>query len=157
MVESVYRIMGIIVSCFGAILILQPIGLFLIWFGEVNYPINPPTVYISPYGFSVMFLLFLYGIAVLYSGLHLLKKSTIANPFVTKDGGPIHSAKPWKRDSESGLFLTSCGLIVSINQESKATAHVGYRLVSSKHATHRACVEQEGRLVLEGFSKHRSW
>lgn len=70
-------------------------------------------------------------------------------PYLTKDGESIHSGKPWKKQSESGLFLISCGRVVSINQESKATAHVGYKIVPAKRATCKDCNIRQGKAVLD--------
>ncbi|MFX1483894.1 MAG: hypothetical protein ACFFCP_11995 [Promethearchaeota archaeon] len=77
--------------------------------------------------------------------------------FLTKDGESIHSGRPWYKGSESGLFLTSCGLVVSINEESDATAHVGYTIIQSEHATHRDCAVNEGKAVLDKYAHGRAY
>lgn len=126
-------------------------------FADANHPYNPPQMYMEPIGYAVNTGIFLIGIVVAYSGLFILRTYAVTTPFLTKDGEPIHSAKQWSRGSEPGLFLTSCGLVVSINQESAETAHVGYRIIKSTGATHRECVEREGKEILDGFSRRRSW
>jgi len=77
--------------------------------------------------------------------------------FLTRPDEPIHSARPWYQGTEAGLYMTSCGLVVSTNEISNATAHVEYKIVSVKNATHGDCVVKEGKDVLDGSSKHRSW
>jgi hypothetical protein len=114
-------------------------------------------MYVVQTAFTVMTGIFLLGIVVSYAGISVIKTKQKETLFLAKDGGPIHSCKRWTRNSEQGLYLTSCGLVVSTNQESVATAHVGYRIIPAKHATHRDCVEKNGRLILEAFTKHRSW
>ena len=156
MYERFLRLIGKTVAFIGMILILFPVGFFILYIGEANHPFNPPSIYIAPMGFLVMIILISFGFILTSTGMYIYKSFPILIPFLTKDGEPIHSAKSWKKGSESGLFLTSCGLIVSINQESEETAHVGYRVISTKQATHRECVEMEGKVGLDGFSKHRS-
>ncbi len=69
--------------------------------------------------------------------------------FLTKDDELIHSGKPSKKRSKSGVFLTSCGRVVSTDPESRATAHVGYKIVSAKRATCRECNKREGKAVMD--------
>jgi hypothetical protein len=97
------------------------------------------------------------GLILTCSGAIIRGRFSEKNPFLTKDGEPIHSGKPWYKGSESGLYLTSCGLVVSVNEESEDTAHVGFRIVPAKHATHRDCIVQDGGEVLDGVAKRRSW
>ena len=85
----------------------------------------------------------------------MLRRFRKTKPFLAKDGEPIHSGKNWKKQSESGLFLTSCGRVVSINQESRATAHVGYRLVTAERATCKECNIREGKAVMDRVAHGR--
>lgn len=78
-------------------------------------------------------------------------------PYLAKAGEPIHSGRTWKKESESGLFLTSCERVVSTNLESRETVEVGYRLVSTEGPTCRDCSIRAGRVILESFGKHRSY
>jgi hypothetical protein len=91
----------------------------------------------------------LLGISMTCSGVIILRRFREVVPFLAKAGEPIHSGSIWKKGSESGLFLTSCERVVSINQESRATAHVGYRIVSAERATCSDCVLREGRAILD--------
>lgn len=109
-----------------------------------------------PYEVSLLPPFILLGISMSGIGVILLKRFEERMPFLAKDGGPIHSGKPWKKGSESGLYLTSCGLVVSINKESEETAHVGYMIVPAKRATHRECVEKEGGAILEKHAHGRA-
>jgi hypothetical protein len=112
-----------------------------------------PLSYYSDIALLHVFILL--DIGMISIGVIILKIFAEVIPFLTKDGEPIHSGRPWKRGPESGLFLTSCGLVVSINQESRTTAHVGYKIVTAKRATHRDCVLKEGRAVLDNFAHGR--
>lgn len=76
-------------------------------------------------------------------------------PFLAKDGGPIHSVRNWMEKSEPELFLTSCGLVASVNQESVSTAHVGYRIIPAKQATCIDCIQREGKEVLDAHFLRR--
>ncbi|MFX1607334.1 MAG: hypothetical protein ACFFDD_15880 [Promethearchaeota archaeon] len=106
---------------------------------------------------SQAFIILSLGLILTYSGVFLRRRYNDEIRFLTKDGETIHSVKPWYKGPESGLYLTSCGLVVSINQESEATANVGYRRVSVKKATHGECIVAEGKVILESTSKRRSW
>jgi hypothetical protein len=77
--------------------------------------------------------------------------------YLTKPDEPIHFGKPWRSESEPGLFLTSCELVVSINDASEETTHIGYRLIAAKHATCSDCIKREGRDILESVQYHRSY
>ncbi|MHA2353028.1 MAG: hypothetical protein ACXABX_07910 [Candidatus Thorarchaeota archaeon] len=90
-----------------------------------------------------------FGLILTFSGMIIRRKFSEQNPFLTKDGGPIHSGETWKRSSESGVFLTSCGIVLSINQESNATSHIGYKIVTVERTTCRDCALREGREILE--------
>ena len=156
MKERVYRFIGKVVAIIGAILALLPVVFVMHWFADANDPYNPPSIYIAPQGFLVMIVVFSLGIIVTYSGLLILKTYRIAELFLVKDGGPIHSGKKWIKASESGLYVTSCGLVVSIDQESEATAHMGYKIITAKRATHRGCIKKEGKAVLDNVAHGRA-
>ena len=154
--ERIYRFIGKLVSIIGAILILFPVVFILHWFADANDPFNPPSIYVTPEGFLVMIGFISLGIIVTYSGLFILKRNEITKLYFIKDGGPIHSGTRWTKGSESGLYLTSCRLVVSINQESRATAHVGYKIVTAERATHRECIQKEGETLLDKYAHRRT-
>jgi hypothetical protein len=129
---------GIIVTLWW----IDPLRFLRLYFDPLNYVI----LAFLPLGFILMCIGEIIRIKFREWGL-----------FLIKDGGPIHSGKPWYEGSESGLFLTSCGLVVSINEESEATAHVGYRIIQTKHATHRDCVVNEGSEVLDKYAHGRAY
>ncbi|MFW9913932.1 MAG: hypothetical protein ACFFEU_15740 [Candidatus Thorarchaeota archaeon] len=101
--------------------------------------------------------LFLVGITITYCGVRILGSVEERIPFFTKSGERIHSGKTWKRGSEAGLYATSCGLVISTNQESRETAHIGYRIVYANQATCRECIEIEGRMAMGGSPLRRSY
>ena len=140
----------------GLVIIGIPIFLFL------SYAVFRVVTYTGEYGplpFDVVLLpvFLLLDISIISIGVIILRRYQERLPFLSRDGEPIHSGISWKKGSERGLFLTSCGLVVSINQESRATAHVGYKIVAAKRATHRDCILKEGGEVLDRFAKRRSW
>ena len=89
------------------------------------------------------------------AGMSILRGFGKTRIFITKGGESIHLATVWKKGTESGLYLTSCGKVVSINQVSIGTAHVGYRIVTTKDTTCRDCSLREGKLVLDSVAKRR--
>lgn len=142
---------GLVISGVGILLFSIPIIGFSVYFrssGEVG----PTTADIL----SLMGL-FLVGITITYSGVRILGSIEERIPFFTKVGKPIHSGKTWKRESESGLYATSCGLVVSTNQESRRTAHVGYRIVYANQSTCRDCIAIEGKIAMGGSPLRRSY
>ena len=68
--------------------------------------------------------------------------------FVIKGIGPIHSAKEWKMGKESGLFVTSCGLVVSIHQSSTETSDAGYRVIVAKMETCDNCRKKDRKQLI---------
>ena len=114
-----------------------------------------PSFYTDPRSIIVQGFLPI-GIILTCSGLLIRRRYGERIQFLIKDGEPIHSGLPWYGGFESGLFLTSCGLVVSINQESRDTAHVGYKIVSASRATHKECIQNEGRAVLENVAHGRA-
>ncbi len=145
MKEHIYRDYGTLLTYIGVTMILTHI-LAAIY----------SRIYFDPGAIVILAFLPLGLILIVVGGIVRIKysKETL---FLTKIGEPIHSGKPWYEGFESGLYLTSCGLVVSINQDSQATAHVGYHIVSAKHATHRECVEKEGGAILEKYAHGRAY
>ena len=125
----------------------------IVTFSFIN-PFRFPSPYTDPRATIVLGFLPL-GITLTCIGVLIRRRFGGGILFLIKDGEPIHSGKPWYEGFESGLFLTSCGFVLSINQESEATAHVGYRIVSANRATHKECVQNEGRAILESVSHGR--
>lgn len=105
----------------------------------------------------VFFGFLLLGLILTCSGVTILTRFSERKKFLTKDGEIIHSCRPWHKGPETGLFLTSCELVVSINQKSEATSNVGYQMVNIEHGTCNECAMEEGRVVLEKVSRRRSW
>ncbi|TFG29105.1 hypothetical protein EU528_10195 [Candidatus Thorarchaeota archaeon] len=95
------------------------------------------------------------GLIMVGSGLIINRKFRERESFLTKGGGPIHSARIWKKGNEQGLYLTTCEIIVSINQESKATGNVGYSIVPAKHVTCSECNIKTGKAILDAVANRR--
>jgi len=142
--EKLYRLFGKVVAVIGAIIFFFNILLIIHLLGLNQGEYLPQFSDLIP-SFLVVTAL---GLSLVCIGAAISNQFIETKPMVAKDGGPIHSAKTWKQDSELGLFLTSCETVVSINQESGATAHVGYHLVSAKRATCSDCVRREGKAIL---------
>ncbi len=147
----IYREYGSLLTVIGLIMLL--IHTLIVTFSFI--PFRFPSPYTDPRATIVIGFLPL-GIILTCIGVLIRRRFGGGIQFLIKDGEPIHSGMPWYEGSESGLFLTSCGLVVSINQESRATAHVGYKIVSAKHATHKDCVQNEGRAILDSVAHGRS-
>ena len=151
MKEYLFRIIGKVLAIIGI-----PLFVFIsigIYFAAAYTGVYEP----SPLEVVLLLVYWLLDISMICIGVFLLRRYKEHELFLAKGGEPIHSAIPWKKGSEPGLYLTSCGLVVSINQESKATAHVGYKLVPAKRATHKDCIQIQGKIVLDSIAKHRSW
>lgn len=147
----IYREYGSLLTVIGLIMLL--IHTLFITFSFIN-PFRFPSPYTDPRVTIALGFLPL-GIILTCIGVLIRRRFGGGLLFLIKDGEPIHSGKPWYEGFESGLFLTSCGLVVSINQDSRDTAHVGYKIVSANRATHKECVQNEGRAVLEPVSYGR--
>jgi hypothetical protein len=141
--EYHYRLVGKALTYIGMMILLSPFFPFL-----PSYVVSDILTYT---GF-----LFL-GFIMACSGVIIHRRFREMMPFLTKSGESIHSGKTWKKGSESGLFLTSCERVVSINPESRETTDVGYRLVSAEGSTCRGCNMRAGRILLEGSGKRRSY
>jgi len=89
------------------------------------------------------------GFAMILGGGNIQRRLGVREPFLANNGGPIHSGRVWKKGTESGLYQTSCGLVVSTSHDSAATAHVGYRIVLAERTTCKDCAQREGRVILD--------
>ena len=146
MKAHLFRIIGKVLATVGIILLLL-----------LSFLIYSAATYTGEYGplpsFVVLLPVFwIWDFIMIYFGLFVIRRYSERDIFLAKDGEPIHSATPWKKGSEPGLYLTTCGLVVSINYESEATAHVGYKLVPAKRATHKECIQREGKAILDSVA-----
>ena len=146
--EGHYRLIGTVLTCIGVIVFLTPISAFITGIANPNGPFFPPLSVIP-----ILTGFILLGFIMTYGGVNILRRFRKVRPFLTKGGEPIHLAEVWKKGTELGLYLTSCGKVVSINQVSKGTAHVGYRIVTTKDTTCRDCSLREGRAILDSVEK----
>ncbi len=89
------------------------------------------------------------GFAMILGGGNIQRRFGVRESFLANNGGPIHSGRVWKKGTESGLYQTSCGLVVSASHDSAATAHVGYRIVLAERTTCKDCAQREGRVILD--------
>ena len=142
--EVHYRIIGWALTLIGIAILLSPI--FFIVIAPQLLLILVDTVFIS-IGFYFL------GLTVTCSGMIILRRFRKVQLFLTKGGEPIHSAEVWKKGTESGMYLTSCGRVVSINQSSEGTAHVGYKLATAQRTTCRDCSLREGRAIIRSASR----
>ncbi|MDH4212570.1 MAG: hypothetical protein OEV85_01510 [Candidatus Thorarchaeota archaeon] len=147
---------------YGNLLITIGLALFLTYIIIVSYWLRDPITFSRPSYTNdprtfVIRSFFPLGLTFTCGGVVIRTMYREGILFLTRADEPIHSGKPWYKGSESGLFITSCGLVVSTNEMSNATAHAGYRIVSVKCATHGDCVVKEGKDVLDSASTHRSW
>lgn len=142
--EYQYRLIGRLLAFIGMLILLFPIFIISVWFLWYD------SVYI-PQLLEILILagLVLLGLIVASSGVIIHRRFREIGPFLTKDGEPIHSGNVWKKGTEPGLFLTSCERVVSIYQDSRETAHVGYRTVIAKRATCSDCNLRKGRAILD--------
>jgi len=155
MIEGVYRLFGKALGVIGAFILFFFIFMLIYWFG---FPATPSSRYIPQlFDFIMLAWFAILGIIIAYGGMIINKRFPKIEPFLTKDGAPIHSGRVWKKGSESGLFLTSCGIVLSINQTSRRTSHVGYRLVGAKYATCSDCILGEGKVILDAQVHKRSY
>ncbi|MHA2004828.1 MAG: hypothetical protein ACW975_10905 [Candidatus Thorarchaeota archaeon] len=143
MKELLYRLIGKGLGIFGILMFLFfSYGTYVVITYTAEYgSMQPGMIFIPVFA--------LLGLSMIGTGLMILRRFEEKTPNFTKIGEPIHSGRTWKRGSESGLFATSCGLVVSTNQESRETAHVGYRIVYPDHATCRDCVQRVGKEIIE--------
>lgn len=151
MKERHFRLIGKIMILIGTMLLFFPLLLVFLPSYIVHYWFSQTP------GFLLYSEFLFIGINLILGGAFFQLIFEEKMPFLTKTGEPIHSAKLWTKGLESGLFLTQCERVVSINPESNATAHAGYRLVTAKRPTCSDCRISEGRVLLEGSGKRRSW
>ena len=145
-----YRFIGKVLAIIGMIILfLFPIVILMNWTYPGGSIVPQPSDILILAGFM------LFGFILTSSGMIIHRRFKGMQPFLAKGGEPIHSVTVWKKGSESGLFLTSCERVVSINQDSRATAHVGYRLVPAKRATCSECTLREGKAALDSFAHGR--
>ena len=145
--EHLYSLLGKVLAFVGVIIVLFPILIFwIIWNNEDYLQLLAILMFIEIASL---------GIGITTIGVVIHKRFRETEPFLAKEGEPIHSGRVWMKKAESGLFLTSCGLVVSINQESGETAYVGYRLVPAKRATCIDCTQRKGREILDAHSLRR--
>ncbi len=155
MKSRIYREYGSLLTAIGLTLFLTYIIIASYWlrnpitFSRFFYANDPSTIVIRSF--------LPLGLVLTCSGMVIRRKYSEGSVFLTRADESIHSGRPWYQGPESGLYMTSCGLVVSTNETSNATVHVGYKIVSVKKATHGDCVTKEGKDVLDGSSKRRSW
>ncbi len=143
MTKRLLRVIGKGLAIIGIpVFLFFSYGVFAVLSYTGEYGPRPADVVLIP-TFALL------GLSMIGGGVMILRRFEEIVPFLAKGGGPIHSGSIWKKGSESGLFLTACERVVSINQESRATAHAGYRIVSSERATCSDCVLREGRAILD--------
>jgi hypothetical protein len=148
--DSFYRVGSKTIALVGLVLFFGPILAFSSQWANGGLTLDLNSV--------VLLAAFAFPGFVLFSiGSITYKKHRTIQPFLAKKGGDIHSGTAWKRGTEPGLFLTTCGLVVSINNDSSATAHVGYTIVHAKRATCKECVLREGRAILEANAFWREY
>ena len=119
-----------------------------------SYGVYAALSYTGVYGplpqeVAYVLLIALLGLIMIAGGTFLLKRNEEPALLLSKGGEPIHFGEIWKKGTELGLFLTLCGRVVSINQQSSATAHTGYRIASAKGATCKDCMISMGRHIIE--------
>ena len=112
-------------------------------------------MYISPQGTLGYIGSIWVGLILIFSGWQIVKSYRKSRLFFIKDGGPIHSGDTWKKSSESGLFLTSCGFVLSINQDSDATSHIGYKTVTADRTSCKDCALREGSVIIQSGASGR--
>jgi hypothetical protein len=149
MSERFYQLLGRTITIVGLSLLLVLVVCSMIIFGYDNHQYIPPDIVVPSQGIAILVGFFSVDFIVICTGMLILKKHRKMIPFFAKAGGPIHSGKAWTKSSEPDLFLTSCGMVLSINQESNTTSHVGYRIVTAKRATCSDCIRNEGRSIME--------
>lgn len=143
-----YHLIAEIMAYFGTILFLIPLSAIIIGMAHPYLVVN-----LSPSIGPILSGSILLGFIMACVGGSILRGVGKVQLFVTKGGEPIHLAEVWKKGTESGLYLTSCGRVVSINQTSEATAHFGYRIVTAQRTTCRNCSMREGGAIMDKGSR----
>jgi len=147
-----YCLVGRGIAFIGVAIFLFPIAVLTYWIGG-----NPGEYILQPFDIPILAAFGILGLIMICSGLIINRRFLVIGPFLTKDGEPIHSGKIWMKGTESGLFLTSCGCVVSINQTSRETAHTGYRVVTASHVTCNDCSLREGGAIMDTVRHGRIW
>jgi hypothetical protein len=151
MMKRLLRLLGKGLAIIGTpVFLIFGYGVFAIFSYNGEYGPLAPEVKFVP-------LIALSGFYMVVVGVYLLMRFEEPVPLLTMDGVHFHTGEIWKKGTESGLYLTSCGLVVSINQESSATAHVGYVVVSEGQLTCRDCATSEGKIAMGGSPLRRSY
>lgn len=151
MKEQVYREYGSMLSLIGVVMLLiYTIVAIYLW----EHPIIPYGFHSDPRT-AIIFVFLPLGLFLTFWGVIIRNIFGEKSKFLTKDGELIHSVISWYKSSESGLYLTSCGQMVSINQDSEETTHVGYKIISAERITCRDCAIKKGRAILERASYGR--
>ena len=143
---------GKVVVWIGVFILFLPVLALMQWYG---YPWNDYVPQVSD--FIVLGWFVILGLIIVSGGFAIHKRFRQQEIFLAKDGEPIHSGEIWKRGHEQGLFVTSCGLVVSTNDESEETAHTGYRRTSVKRATCIQCAHKRGREILDEYNLRREY
>lgn len=140
--EHFYSLFAKMLVFIGGIVLSIPILLYLFAWSMSGYVPQLFDILILT-GYTII------GLIVILTGGIIQRRLGEREPLLANNGGPIHSGRVWKKGAEPGLFQTWCGLLVSINRDSGATAHVGYRIVRAKHATCKDCAQGKGRSILD--------
>ena len=140
-----YSLFAKILAFIGAVVLFVPILFYLFAWSMSGY---------VPQLFDILILAgsTIFGFTIILGGGIIQRRLGEVEPFLANNGGPIHSGRVWKKGTESGLFQTWCGLLVSTNHESGATTHVGYRIVPAKRATCKDCAQRKGREILDAYA-----
>ena len=149
---SKYRSIGEGVAYIGLVMFLISVIVVAYWMKL------GPIVYASQ-GSNVILLeiIAILGFFMTSIGLIVNRPIREKETFLAKGGESIHSCTIWNKGNESGLYLTTCEIIVSINQESEATGNVGYKIVPAKEATCSDCSTRKGKAVLDIHAHGRAY
>ncbi|MFW9977810.1 MAG: hypothetical protein ACFFEJ_07015 [Candidatus Thorarchaeota archaeon] len=142
---------------FGTSLVYLGIILLFVFLLSPGYWNIQYYTWTPPYRYDLHILpyLLLLAISVIVGGIFVRRKFPPRKLYVTSTGKQIHVARIWERTHEEELYLTSCELVVSTNQTSNRTAHVGYHLISAERPTCNKCSTKEGNRVLEVMRVYR--
>jgi len=143
---------GKLVVWIGVFILFLLVLVLMQWYG---YPWNDYVPQVSDFIFLGWLLVI--GLVTVFGGFAIHKQYRERELYLSKDGEPIHSVEIWKKGHEQGLFVTSCGLVVSTNDESEETAHVGYRTVTARQPTCIECTQRRGKKVLDAFNLRREY
>ncbi|MCK5266033.1 MAG: hypothetical protein KAR03_10540 [Candidatus Thorarchaeota archaeon] len=147
---SRYGSIGEITAIIGLVMFFIPVYFALFWmrFNRVVFASQGPDV-------IFLEIIAILGLFMIGIGLFVNRPKREREIFLAKGGGPIHSCTNWKKGNESGVYLTTCEIIVSINPDSKATGNVGYKIVPAKEATCSDCSTRKGKVLLYSVAKRK--